>query len=990
MPRRSILSATERESLLALPDAKDELIRHYTFNETDLSVIRQRRGAANRLGFAVQLCYLRFPGIFLGVDDPPFPPLLRMVAAQLKVPVESWNHYGQREQTRREHLVELQTVFGFKPFTMSHYRQAVHTLTELALQTDKGIVLASTLVENLRRQSIILPAMNAIERASAEAITRANRSIHAALADSLIPVHRQRLDELLKRKDGSKMTWLAWLRQSPAKPNSRHMLEHIERLKAWQALDLPAGIERQVHQNRLLKIAREGGQMTPADLAKFESQRRYATLVALAIEGMATVTDEIIDLHDRIIGKLFNAAKNKHQQQFQASGKAINDKVRMYGRIGQALIEAKQSGGDPFAAIEAVMPWDTFAASVTEAQTLARPADFDFLHHIGESYATLRRYAPQFLDVLKLRAAPTAKGVLDAIDVLRGMNSDSARKVPADAPTAFIKPRWAKLVLTDEGIDRRYYELCALSELKNALRSGDVWVQGSRQFKDFDEYLVPIEKFATLKLASELPLAVATDCDQYLHDRLELLEAQLATVNRMAATNDLPDAIITTASGLKITPLDAAVPDAAQALIDQSAMLLPHLKITELLMEVDEWTGFTRHFTHLKTGDTAKDKTLLMTTILADGINLGLTKMAESCPGTTYAKLSWLQAWHVRDETYSTALAELVNAQFRQPFAGNWGDGTTSSSDGQNFRTGSKAESTGHINPKYGSSPGRTFYTHISDQYAPFSAKVVNVGLRDSTYVLDGLLYHESDLRIEEHYTDTAGFTDHVFGLMHFLGFRFAPRIRDLGDTKLFIPKGHTAYDALKPMISSDRLNIKAIRAHWDEILRLATSIKQGTVTASLMLRKLGSYPRQNGLAVALRELGRIERTLFILDWLQSVELRRRVHAGLNKGEARNALARAVFFYRLGEIRDRSFEQQRYRASGLNLVTAAIVLWNTVYLERATSALRAHGKALDDTLLQYLSPLGWEHINLTGDYLWRSSAKVGAGKFRPLRPLPPA
>ena len=428
----------------------------------------------------------------------------------------------------------------------------------------------------------------------------------------------------------------------------------------------------------------------------------------------------------------------------------------MYGRIGQALLEAKQSGGDPFAAIEAVMPWDTFAASVTEAQKLAQPESFDFLHRIGESYATLRRYAPQFLDVLKLRAAPAAKGVLDAIEVLRDMNSDNARKVPADAPTVFIKPRWAKLVLTDDGIDRRYYELCALSELKNALRSGDVWVQGSRQFKDFDEYLVPVEKFTTLKLGNELPLAVATDCDQYLHGRLALLELQLATVNRMAAANDLPDAIITE-SGLKITPLDAAVPETAQAIIDQSAMLLPHVKITELLMEVDEWTGFTRHFTHLKTGDTAKDKILLLTTILADGINLGLTKMAESCPGTTYAKLSWLQAWHIRDETYSTALAELVNAQFRQPFAENWGDGTTSSSDGQNFRTGSKAESTGHINPKYGSSPGRTFYTHISDQYAPFSAKVVNVGLRDSTYVLDGLLYHESDLRIEEHYTGFDG-----------------------------------------------------------------------------------------------------------------------------------------------------------------------------------------------------------------------------------------
>jgi TnpA family transposase len=985
MPRRSILSPAERDSLLALPDAKDELIRHYTFNETDLSIIRQHRGPTNQLGFAVQLCYMRHPGVMLGVEEEPFVPLLRMVAGQLKVPVESWAAYGQRAETRREHLLELQSVFGFQPFTAHHYRSSVHSLDDLAWQTDKGIVLASALVEGLRRQSVLLPSLNVVERVCAEAITRANRRIYAALTDSLTSLHHQRLDDLLTRKEGSKTTWLTWLRQSPAKPNSRHMLKHIERLKALRALDLSASIERQVHQNRLLKIAREGAQMTPADLAKFESQRRYATLVALALEGMATVTDEIIDLHDRILGRLFNSAKNKHQQQFQESGKAINDKVRLYVRIGQALLEAKQSGGDPFAAIESVISWEAFAESVTEAQKLAQPEDFDFLYRIGENYSTLRRYAPEFLDVLELHAAPAAKGVLDAIQVLRAMNADNARKVPPDAPTEFIKKRWEKLVFTGEGIDRRYYELCALSELKNALRSGDVWVQGSRQFKDFDEYLIPAEKFTALKLARDLPLAVATDCDQYLHDRLLLLEQQLETVNRMASANDLPDAIITE-SGLKITPLDAAVPDAAQALIEQTAMVLPHVKITELLLEVDEWTGFTRHFTHLKTGNMAKDKTLLLTTILADAINLGLTKMAESCPGTTYAKLAWLQAWHIRDQTYSTALAELVNAQFRQRFAEHWGDGTTSSSDGQRFRVGGKAESTGHINPKYGAEPGRLFYTHISDQYAPFSAKVVNVGVRDSTYVLDGLLYHESNLRIEEHYTDTAGFTDHIFALMHLLGFRFAPRIRDLGDTKLYIPKGDAGYSALKPMIGGT-LNITHLRTHWDEILRLATSIKQGTVTASLMVRKLSSYPRQNGLAIALRELGRIERTLFILDWLQSVELRRRVHDGLNKGEARNALARAIFFSRLGAIQDRSFEQQRYRASGLNLVTAAIVLWNTVYLDRATNTLRDHGQSVDDTLLQYLSPLGWEHINLTGDYLWRNSAKVRAGKFRPLRIL---
>ena len=153
------------------------------------------------------------------------------------------------------------------------------------------------------------------------------------------------------------------------------------------------------------------------------------------------------------------------------------------------------------------------------------------------------------------------------------------------------------------------------------------------------------------------------------------------------------------------------------------------------------------------------------------------------------------------------------------------------------------------------------------------------------------------------------------------------------------------------------------------------------------MLRKLGSYPRQNSLAVALRELGKIERTLFTLSWVQDPELRRRVQIGLNKGEAKNALSRAVFFNSLGELRDRSFENQRYRASGLNLVVAAIILWNTVYLERSVAALRGHGFAVDETLLPHLSPLGWEHINLTGDYTWRQSRRIGPGKFRLLRPF---
>jgi hypothetical protein len=141
--------------------------------------------------------------------------------------------------------------------------------------------------------------------------------------------------------------------------------------------------------------------------------------------------------------------------------------------------------------------------------------------------------------------------------------------------------------------------------------------------------------------------------------------------------------------------------------------------------------------------------------------------------------------------------------------------------------SGSMLESGSHFNAKYGSDPGVTFYTHISDQYAPFHTRVINAPVHDATYVLDGLLNHESDLRVEEHYTDTAGFTDHVFSLMHLLGFRFALRIRDLKDKNLYVHGDAKAYPTLSGLVGGP-IQVKHIRTHWDEILRLGSFDKAG------------------------------------------------------------------------------------------------------------------------------------------------------------------
>ena len=302
-----------------------------------------------------------------------------------------------------------------------------------------------------------------------------------------------------------------------------------------------------------------------------------------------------------------------------------------------------------------------------------------------------------------------------------------------------------------------------------------------------------------------------------------------------------------------------------------------------------------------------------------------------------------------------TPATRLVEAQRRLPFAKLWGDGTRSSSDGQFFQAGGFGEAGAVANARYGQEPGVSFYSHLSDQFGAFHTKVIASTAHEAPHVLDGLLRHRTSLQIEEHYTDTAGFTDHVFGLCALLGFRFAPRIRpDL------------------------------VAAAWPELRRLVASTTSG-LAPSHILKKLAAFPRQGHLAAGLREVGRIERTLFILDWRRSSELRRRVQSGLNKSEARNALARAVFFNRLGQIRDRTHENQHHRARGLNLLIAAIVLWNSRYLELAAHRLREHGHAVDDRLLAHVWPLGWEHINLTGDYSWTETGPTAPDDLRQLR-----
>ncbi|AWK88574.1 Tn3 family transposase [Azospirillum thermophilum] len=983
MPRRRVLTDAQTTALFALPTSEADLIRHYTLGPGDLAAIATRRRPHNRLGFALQLCALRYPGRLVRPGELVPSAVVAFLAGQLDIDPGALADYAARAPTRYDQLDALHEAFGFRTFSRPDHRELSAWLVPVALATVSAATVAEALMAELRRRRVAAPGPTTVERMVATALLQAERHAAAKLGGALSPGQRAALDALLDNHQGTAVSSLAWARQPPGAPGHRSMARLVDQLRLLRQVGVAPTATDGVHADRVRQLAREGSRLTAQHLRALGPSRRHATLAVTVLDTMARLTDEGIGLFDRLVGRMFRRAERRASADLQANARSLNDKVRLLARLGDALIEARETGADAFAAVGTVIPWDRLAEVVGEAKGLTRGDGPDYLALAAANHALLRRVGPLFLDAFVFQGVAAVAGLLRAVAALRAFYAGSRRALPKDIPTGFIRRGWRAAVFRDGAIDGQAYELCLFAELRDRLRAGDVWVAGSRQYRAVEDQLIPVPLFSEMRAAGPLPVAVPDDAARYLRDRADLLETRLREVCEKAAQDRLVDVRLS-GDTLRVSPLQAATPEEAERLADRVYARLPRVRVTDLLDEVDAWTGAADCFTHLRTGLPAGDRRVVLTAVLADATNLGLTRMAEACSVASYRQLAWTAGWHVSEDAYGRALARIVAAQQAQPLAAHFGAGTASSSDGQHFPLGGRGEVTGAVNPHKGSGPALSFYTHVSDRYAPYHTKAISVAEGEAAHVIDGLLYHGTEAGTAVHHVDGGGVSDHVFALCHFLGFRFAPRIPNLHDRRLYTMGPAAAWPTLAPFIAG-RVDEALVRAHWDDLLRLATSVRTGTVPASLVLKRLGSYPRQNGLALALREVGRIERTLFTLEWLQDPALRRQATAELNKGESRNGLARAVCFHRLGRIRDRTPENQQHRAGGLNLVVAAIILWNTVYMGRAMDALRAGGERIPDKLLGHLAPLGWQHINLTGDYLWGADQIAGTSGYRPLR-----
>ena len=985
----NFLSEPERTRLSQFPPdiPEAELIQYFTLTADDLEHIQRQRQSHNRLGFALQLCALRYMGFC--PDDLQQAPLavVAFLSKQIEGAVVDISAYAQRSQTRTDHFQQAQSYLGFRSPTAKDLRGLEKWLIERALEHDQPSLLFQLAAERLYKAKLTRPGVTILERRVAAARHKAMKVTYQQLKPVLKSSGRKFCNQLFAYDADIGDIRLTWLRRSAARNSPTEILSAIKKIRFLQSQQVQQWDLSALNPNRLKFLARLAKKTSVKSLQRSPAERRYPLLIAFAHQRLMELTDEAADLFIRCLADTHARARRDLKEFRQREAVAINEKVRLFQHMGEVVLDPNVDDAQVRPAIFERIPREDLETAVTDCERLIRPAQDESHDFFAARYSYIRQFAPAFIQTFTFRSHQAKASLLEAVQLLRQLNESGKRRVPKAAPTDFVKAAWKSLVLNDEGqIQRRHYELCVLWELRLALRSGAVWIEGGRRYANPESYLIPREKWPDLRREFCQMASIPQAGQQRLQALSDLLDEELRqlseTLKQKAHIRLEDDEIV-------ISPLEAeAQPERLKTLKALVAQCLPQVELAELITEVDQLTRFSESLVHTdgKPSRIENTEVYLYASILAQACNLGPASMARVA-NLSYESLLWHTNWFLDETTLPKAITTLVNYHHQLPLTQAWGGGTLSSSDGQRFPVAVKNTQAASLPRYFGYGKGVTFYTWLSDQFSQYGSKVIPSTNRDATYLLDGIQDNETELKILEHTTDTAGYTEVVFAFFDLCGFRFSPRIRDLADQQLYSLQRHFADPSLKPLFKG-RIQQHLIVECWDDMLRISASQKFGWVTASLFMNKLRSLPEPNRIWQAFQEYGRLVKTIFILQYLNRKDYRRRINRQLNKGESVHSLRRYLLFARQGELRQRHAEGLENQANCLTLLTNAVVVWNTVYMSAALDYIQQQGFAIEEADKAHLSPARFEHINPYGkiDFdIPKTKAMKGLRQLRPIK-----
>lgn len=660
-----------------------QLARYFHLDERDLTFINLRRGRHNRLGIALQLTTARFLGTFLS-DLMQIPPGVQFyVARQLNIRYpEIISRYAQRENTRWEHhglIRQHYSYHDFGDFPWS-FRLKRFLYTRAWLSNERPGLMFDFATAWLLQNKVLLPAASTLTRVIGEIRERATRRLWRKLAALPNRWQTAQLAGLLEIPEGQRLSVMEHLKRGPVTISGPAFTEALERYTRLRSLEFSCLNFTGLPAIQLRNLARYAGMASVKYISRMPEERRLAILTAFVKAQEISALDEAVDVLDMLILNITREAKKTGQKKRLRTLKDLDRAALLLARACALLLDEDTADDLLRKTIFSSVSVARLAESVEKVNELARPQDTNFQDEMVEQYGRVRRFLPALLRDLHFRAAPDGEHTLAAIHYLAELNG-SKKRILDDAPEHIISGPWKRLVYDADGrIQRAGYSLCLLERLQDALRRRDIWLENSDRWGDPRQKLLQGEEWQ----AQRVPVCRALGHPTNGSKASEQLAAQLdETWKTVASRFDRNTAVDICNEGkhpsLTISSLDKL--DEPPALIQLSSrvrQLLPPVDLTELLLEIDARTGFTREFSHVsESGARAQDLHIsLCAVMLAEACNIGHEPLIKhNIPALTRHRLSWVKQNYIRAETLVSANARLVDFQSSLALAGYWGAG---------------------------------------------------------------------------------------------------------------------------------------------------------------------------------------------------------------------------------------------------------------------------------------------------------------------------
>ncbi|MBD3207825.1 DUF4158 domain-containing protein, partial [Candidatus Bathyarchaeota archaeon] len=469
----------------------DDIVRYFTLSKSEIDEAQKCRGAINQVGFALQLCALRMIGRF-PTDYQQVPiEAINYLASQLDVASFSFFNYPQREQTKWDHAERIRQLTKFKPFDEEVKVELSVALREQALQCNQSRGLMAFAREKLYRDRIVRPAANTLERLIAKIKHQVEEEIFSFIFGQLDENMKQIFSQLLVVEEGSKFSPLQLFKKPPpaASPNALlALLRQIEQIRE-------IGIEKLdfsfLSENKVKYLAKLGKGYSTSPMLRFKEKKRYSLLACFLRETLTETIDTAIDMYNALITSVIRRSKNDLNNLTQKVAKEKNEMVILFKDIGSILLDEEILDEEVRNRIyQEVIPKEQLQHKVEACESLARPADYNCLDFIETRYNYTRQFSVHFLETIDIRPYQQEEDLFRALKLIKQCNEENQRKIPPSAPTGFVPKSWMEQMQKEDGtIDRHFYELCTLVKLRDALRSGDIWVEGSRRYLPIKRYL---------------------------------------------------------------------------------------------------------------------------------------------------------------------------------------------------------------------------------------------------------------------------------------------------------------------------------------------------------------------------------------------------------------------------------------------------------------------------------------------------------------------